>query len=226
MTRRWETAIVAVGLALSGQVALAVAYSGTGTYEAIARGFAPATFHLRSESGARRDVRIDLPELVAYHRAWDAYVLAASDAPPPSSGGVEVFTPDEYAHLRDVRGLFTAFRVVAIVGAAAAAITVLAVRRRDPWAAVRLARDAAIAAGAAVLALAAVAAVAFDPLFLLFHEVFFPQGNFLFPGDSNLLALYPDEYWSGVTLRVGLTLVALVAAIALAATATLRRSRR
>jgi uncharacterized membrane protein len=79
---------------------------------------------------------------------------------------------------------------------------------------------------AALFVVAAAAALAFEPLFLLFHAVLFPQGNFLFPAGSNLLALYPDPYWYGVTLRVGLTFVGAAAAIALGATATLRRSRR
>ena len=89
-----------------------------------------------------------------------------------------------------------------------------------------LLRDAAIAAGAGTAAVAVAAAIAFDPLFLLFHELFFPQGNFLFGPDSNLLALYPDPYWYGVTLRIGLTFVAAMAIIAIAAAATLRQARR
>jgi uncharacterized membrane protein len=90
----------------------------------------------------------------------------------------------------------------------------------------RLVRDAAIAAGAGTAIVAAGAAVAFDPLFLLFHEVFFPQGNFLFGPDSNLLVLYPEPYWYGVTLRIGLAFVALMAALATVMAATLRRTRR
>ena len=70
------------------------------------------------------------------------------------------------------------------------------------------------------------ASVAFDPLFLLFHRIVFPQGNFLFAPDSNLLAVYPDVYWYEVTIRVGLTFVAAMAVIAVAAGATLRRIRR
>jgi len=75
--------------------------------------------------------------------------------------------------------------------------------------------------------LATAAALSFDALFLAFHEVFFPQGNFLFdPATSNLLTLYPDEYWYGVTLRIGLSFVAASALIAAVAHATLRTARR
>ena len=69
-----------------------------------------------------------------------------------------------------------------------------------------------------------IAAFAFEPLFLLFHYVFFPQGNFLFdPATSNLVRLYPDWYWEGITVRVGVSFLA--GALALAALAHLRLGR-
>jgi uncharacterized membrane protein len=89
-----------------------------------------------------------------------------------------------------------------------------------------LIRDAALVSAVGVAAIAVAAVVAFDPLFLLFHEVFFPQGNFLFAPDSNLLAVYPDEYWYGVTLRIGFTFAGALAIIAVAAAATQRLARR
>jgi hypothetical protein len=41
---------------------------------------------------------------------------------------------------------------------------------------------------------------------------------------SNLLALYPTAYWYGITLRIGLTFLALAAAVALGGHVALRRS--
>jgi uncharacterized membrane protein len=67
------------------------------------------------------------------------------------------------------------------------------------------------------------AAVAFDPLFLLFHEVFFPQGNFLFAPDSNLIRLYPEWYWQGITAGVGASFIAVSLLVAGAAHIALRR---
>ena len=124
--------------------------------------------------------------------------------------------------MADVRGVFIAFRVAAIVAATLGILLLVRVARRGRPAAVLLGRDAGLVAAVGVALIAVAAIVAFDPLFLLFHEVFFPQGNFLFGPDSNLLAVYPDEYWYGVTLRVGFTFAGAMAAIALAATATLR----
>jgi len=83
-----------------------------------------------------------------------------------------------------------------------------------------------VIAAASVAVLGIGAAVTFDSLFLAFHELFFPQGNFLFPADSNLIAMYPDRYWYETTIRIGAAFVVAMAVIALGAAATLRRARR
>jgi uncharacterized membrane protein len=145
---------------------------------------------------------------------------------PPITGAVVVFTAQEYAHMADVRRVFIGFEVAALAAAATAAALLARATRRGRASVLALARDASIAAGLGAAAVAITAAVAFDALFLAFHEVFFPQGNFLFPPDSNLIAMYPDPYWYGVTIRVGVAFVTAMAVVALAATATLRRARR
>jgi uncharacterized membrane protein len=209
---------------LTGLVALAIAFGGTATYEAIMRDRAPVTFRVIGVGGPS-PVLLDLQTLAGWHNAWFAYVTGDTDRPPVSFGGT-VFTSAEYAHMADVRNVFVGARVAAASAAGIAALVILRVARRDRRAAVVVVRDAAIAASSGSAVVAVAAAVAFDPLFLLFHEIFFPQGNFLFPPDSNLLAMYPDPYWYGVTLRVGLTFVAAMAALAIASAATLRQARR
>jgi integral membrane protein (TIGR01906 family) len=200
-------------------------YGGTATYESIMRDNAPVTFRVVAGDAIPRTDPIDLDALAGWHNGWFAYVTGDGDRAPISFGAV-VFTAAEYAHMADVRHVFIGARIVAIVAALVAALLLIRAGRRGRLAAVVLARDAAVAAciGTAIIAVAA--AVAFDPLFLLFHEVFFPQGNFLFPANSNLLAMYPDPYWYGVTLRVGLTFVAAMAVVAITSAATLRRARR
>ena len=61
---------------------------------------------------------------------------------------------------------------------------------------------------------------------LLFHEVFFPQGNFLFdPASSNLIRLYPDWYWQGITGLVAGSVVAVGGVVAGTCALALRRLR-
>lgn len=35
----------------------------------------------------------------------------------------------------------------------------------------------------------------FDSLFIFFHQIFFPQGNWAFEPSSNLIILFPKEFW-------------------------------
>ena len=85
-------------------------------------------------------------------------------------------------------------------------------------------RAGSLVAAGIVAVIGAAAALAFDPLFLLFHEVFFPQGNFLFdPATSNLLRLYPEWYWQGITAGVGASFVALALLAALISHSALHR---
>jgi len=223
MTRRWETAILAIAMSVAGLLLLALAYAGPATYEDIAthEGFARVEF--RERDGSRRTMQ--LSELVGIHGSWLRYVTGRG-GPPGGTITTDFFTPDEQAHMADVRRVFIGFILAATVASFALVLVTARTARRSPRAVLLLLRDAAIAAGLGVSVVAIGVAVAFDPLFLLFHEIFFPQGNFLFGPDSNLLALYPDQYWYGVTLRIGLTFVAATAVIAIAAAATLRHGRR
>jgi integral membrane protein (TIGR01906 family) len=165
--------------------------------------------------------RGSLGDLVGLHRAWLAYVTGFGNEP-----GVLLFTVDESQHMADVRRVFIGAEIAAVCGLAAIMILGRAVARRGSASVAALARDASVIAAAAVAVLGIAAAVAFDSLFLAFHELFFPQGNFLFPPDSNLIAMYPDQYWYETTIRIGAAFVVAMAVIAIASAATLRRARR
>lgn len=213
---------LAIGFALVGLIGLVAVFEGPGTYRGIAhaQGIDGATFR----SPPDRRWIVDLNVLVDLHERTLAYVLGAAPALPAfATTALPLFDADERSHMADVRAVFQAAKFSFVAGL----VIVLGVLRwTDRAQRMRLIRAAAMAAGFGVSVLAIAAAVAFDPLFLLFHEVFFPQGNFLFGPDSNLLTLYPDPYWYGVTLRIGLTFVGVMAGVALAATATLRRAHR
>ena len=67
-------------------------------------------------------------------------------------------------------------------------------------------------------------AVAFDQAFLAFHRIFFPQGNFLFGPDSNLLRLFPEPFWFDAALAAGGSIVVTALAVAAIGWRLLRRS--
>ena len=149
--------------------------------------------------------------------------LSGGTDQPPTFADVR-FTDDEYAHMADVRRVFDGAKFLVPLGLLVMIVRLQRSRARgrlDMW---RLVRDGSLAAAVVVAVIGVVAAFAFEPLFLLFHRVFFPQGNFLFdPATSNLVRLYPDWYWEGITIRVGASFVAV--ALALGALAHLRLGR-
>jgi hypothetical protein len=220
---RIEVAIFALAFAVFGLVALALVWSGDRAYAALANatGNTSATFVVPPD---RRDacgqaIAMDLTRLRELHRAWATYVVGASEF--GFGPACSLFTTDEMAHMADVRGVFRGAEIAAVLAFVIAAYRVARARRRGG--ALRLIRAGSLTSVAIVAAIGLAAAVAFDPLFLLFHEVFFPQGNFLFAPDSNLLRLYPEWYWQGITAGVAVSFIALALLAAGAAHIALRR---
>ena len=200
-----ELALFSLALVAGGLVLLALAWSGTGPYDDMARanGVTSATFI--SPSGA--PVRLDLPRIVELHREWSFYVTGGGDAPPEF--GDVAFTSDEVSHMIDVRHVFDLAKLAIPTAIFVIIVRLQRARLRGSRAMWRVVRDGSIVAFALVAAVGIGAAVAFEQLFLLFHAIFFPQGNFLFDlATSNLIRLYPDWYWEGITLRVGASFLA------------------
>jgi len=228
--RRLEVAVFAIAFALAGLIAFAFLWSGDGPYAwlADANGVRGTTFVSYGPcpppaGDCSVDGPVSLETMRGWHRQWVAYVTGAQ-ADPQISFRRRLFTAAEYSHMADVRRVCGGAKVVL-----ATAIIVIAVRLQRAWLrrdALRLVRDGAVAATLGVLVVGVVAAVAFDPLFLLFHEIFFPQGNFLFdPATSNLIRLYPDWYWQGITGLVAGSFIGLAAVVAGTCTLALRKLR-
>ncbi|MCI0778779.1 MAG: DUF1461 domain-containing protein [Chloroflexi bacterium] len=123
--------------------------------------------------------------------------------------GVErgLFGADEVSHMADVKQLvlltFSVQRASAMFLLLVTGLAVYAFRRAV-WGtvAVWLRRGALVTTGViAVLGIAAL--VAFDPLFTLFHNLAFPQGNFLFPRTADLVRVFPFGFWRDMTLLIG-----------------------
>jgi hypothetical protein len=107
--------------------------------------------------------------------------------------GTPFYTADEVAHLQDARLVFylaVALAVVSLVFIVAALVHRPQDARR--WRSVARG-GAGLAVGAVVVGV--IGYFAFDPLFELFHRVFFPGGNWEFPPDSNMIRLYPYAFW-------------------------------
>ena len=213
-----EYLLYVVAFAVAGLVVLAIVWSTDQPYRDLARDNGVDRVAFVVSGGSRI---VDLETAVAIHHEWAAYETGGTSDPPRFDP--PLFTDDEYAHMADVRGVFDGAKFLVPF-----ALFVLIIRlqrararsARDMW---TLVRNGSLIAAAAVALIGIVATFAFDPLFLGFHELFFPQGNFLFPPTSNLIRLYPDWYWQGITLRVGVSFIAIALVVAALAHLRLRR---
>ena len=222
---RIEVALFGLAFAVFGLVALALVWSGDWAYRFLAALSGVKTITLTLPPHSVLDVGPftisgDVASVAeTWHHPWAAYVTGLSADPALSTQGV--FTAEEYGHMADVRGVFRGAEIAAAIAFVAAAYRVARARARGE--ALRLVRAGSLVSVAIVAVIGVAAAMAFDPLFLLFHEVFFPQGNFLFAPDSNLIRLYPEWYWQGITAGVAVSFIALALVAAGAAHIALRR---
>ena len=121
---------------------------------------------------------------------------------------VSLFGDDEASHMADVKQLFVKTYRVQALSALALAIAIAAAayvhRRRalgmvGSW----LSRGSIIAAGAIVI-IGVASVVAFRQVFLLFHYIGFPQGNFTFSTQTDyLVRVFPNGFWSDITFVIG-----------------------
>ncbi len=126
--------------------------------------------------------------------------------------GAAFYQASEIAHLRDARTLLILFEGLTVVCLVFAAWSAA---RRRAWSQIR--RGAAgLAIGIVVVGV--VGFFAFEPAFELFHEIFFPGGNWAFdPRTSHMVQLYPYDFWqltAGTLGVIGLVGAAIVWAVA------------
>jgi integral membrane protein (TIGR01906 family) len=220
-SHRVDVVVFAIAFAVFGLVTLAVVWSGDWAYAALANatGNTGTTF-ITTLMDPRESPRVtvELPRLLDWHRQWVAYVVGFAEAPH----ALGTFNGQEHEHMADVRSVFRGAEVAALL---ALGVIVFRIRRaRREARAIRVIRDGAAGAAGLVAAVGVAAALAFEPMFQLFHQLFFPQGNFLFdPATSNLIRLYPEWYWQGITAGVAASFVFSALLAAAMAHITLRR---
>jgi integral membrane protein (TIGR01906 family) len=130
----------------------------------------------------------------------DGDFLANLDNDPP------ILDASERSHMSDVGWLV---RVLAVLEATAIVVLLLTARwlRGERARRGRLLLSAALAVGVVALVLGVFFAVAFETAFAAFHMVFFPEGNWQFGPDSNLIRLFPEPFWFEVSLLAGLSIL-------------------
>jgi len=129
--------------------------------------------------------------------------------------GAPVLNEREQSHMVDVR---TVFRALWILAVASVVGLVVASRRRDRTRTWRAVRGGALGLTVGTVALGIVGLVAFDQLFDIFHEIFFPAGSYLFdPATDRLVQLFPFAFWDETAMVVGAVIIALSLVVAFVA---------
>lgn len=125
-----------------------------------------------------------------------------------SPAGAAIYTTDEIAHLRDARTLLWLLLATGAICATALAVRLWrGIDASGTWGGI--ARGGAVAA-AGTLLIGVIGFVAFEPLFELFHRVFFPGGNWAFDATtSRLVQLYPFAFWELAAAALGIGVVVL-----------------
>ena len=151
--------------------------------------------------------------------ATDAILADLVVGPPDfdvTVDGVAVLNERERSHMRDVRGVFAGFALIAVLAAVGLVAAVVLARRfghpERAWAAVRTgARGLAVG----VVIAGVVAFFAFDAAFEVFHRLFFSGGSYTFdPASDRLVQLFPFAFWSETTMAVGVVIVVLSLVVA------------
>lgn len=155
------------------------------------------------------DTTQDEIERVTSSYLVDIYLDGDFDA--ALDGSEPLLDADERSHMSDVSRLVRLLAGIAIVALVVAGVTA-GWLRREPRRQGRLLLTSAGSIGAVAILLAGIFAVAFEPAFLLFHELFFPPGTYLFETGSALITLFPEGFWFDAALLAGASIV-LVAAI-------------
>jgi integral membrane protein (TIGR01906 family) len=154
--------------------------------------------------------------------ATDAILADLVVGPPDfdvAVAGAPVLNAREQSHMRDVRGVFAGFALIALIAAAGLVVAVgLARRMGHPERAWSAVRNGARALAIGVVIAGVVAFFAFDAAFEVFHRLFFAGGSYTFdPGTDRLVQLFPFAFWSETTMAVGAVIIAISIAVTLIA---------
>ena len=120
----------------------------------------------------------------------------------------------ERSHMTDVSRLvrlLAGILVIAVVVAGVAGAWL----RHEPRRQARIMFLAAGAIGALAVVLAILFAVAFEPVFLAFHKLFFTPGTYLFAAGSELIVLFPEPFWFDAALLAGAAIVLVAGLVSL-----------
>jgi integral membrane protein (TIGR01906 family) len=143
-------------------------------------------------------------------RSVEELVLGPGSFAFEGPGGGPFYDTAERGHLGEARALLwlcLGAGLVSLVGLAIVIGRTRGARRRAAW---RVVSWTGAAIVVVVVVLGLLSLVAFDSLFVLFHQVVFPGGGWSFdPASQHLVQLYPFVFWQIAAASFGLLVLLL-----------------
>ena len=164
------------------------------------------TSALQARHGVAAALSTTTPEVdrVTGEILGDLYADGPFDA--ALSGDEPLLNERERSHMHDVAVLVRILLGVLVMALVVGGVA-LAWLRREPGRIGRIMLVAGGLIGGIAIVLAGIFAVAFEPAFLVFHELFFPPGTYLFEPGSKLITLFPEGFWFDAARAAGATIV-------------------
>ena len=164
------------------------------------------TSALQARHGVAAALSTTTPEVdrVTGEILGDLYADGPFDA--ALSGDEPLLNERERSHMHDVAVLVRILLGVLVMALVVGGVA-LAWLRREPGRIGRIMLVAGGLIGGIAIVLAGIFAVAFEPAFLVFHELFFPPGTYLFEPGSKLITLFPEGFRFDAALAAGATIV-------------------
>ena len=126
------------------------------------------------------------------------------------------FTENETSHMKDVRGIFNAIRILAIIFLAILIIQQVKTKKHKKRKYKELTENikkASLKSTIILLAIILLSFLNFSAAFDAFHIIFFPQGNWVFPMDSLLITLFPETFFMNIAKKIIITTIIISASI-------------
>ncbi|MEK6853419.1 MAG: DUF1461 domain-containing protein [Nanoarchaeota archaeon] len=133
-------------------------------------------------------------DLTADQQNTIAYLQGKEDLKPDYSGG-------EISHLDDVKKVM-AYLNYLFYGLMLALTLILTHHKKNREELLRLFSYGGIATISAVLMIFLLSLASFNEVFTVFHQLFFPQGNWIFPADSLLIRTFPITFFITISKNI------------------------
>jgi integral membrane protein (TIGR01906 family) len=169
-------------------------------------------------------------ELAAVRDKMISYFAGTTKSLQVQTADGDFYTADEISHMKDVQTVFAVargFGFSAFFGGLAILIGIAIFLKRES---VRVLAWGGIFGTGVLLAVGAILggamAINFDAAFTVFHEIFFPQGNWQFGFDSRMLMILPENLFSDAAIIVLASGVVFACVFAAAGITGIRLTRR